>query len=85
MGREDTAHEHASSSFAKEIAGEIHKARRAHEFDELILVAEPHFLGKLDAALDRPTHRTLKHKVPKDLASIPSGEVASHMRDILPL
>jgi protein required for attachment to host cells len=85
MGHEQTAHEHVVEGFIKEIAGELKQARAQGRFDDLILVASPQFLGGLRQALDAPTAHKVVGSVSKDLASIPHGQVASHIADVLPL
>jgi protein required for attachment to host cells len=85
MAKQQSSHERQVANFARELAQQIQLARLSHELDELILVADPHFLGTLESALDRPTHHTLKHKVSKDLCRTPTRDIASHISDVLPL
>ena len=52
MTRENGGPKHnAIAAFAKDIAGELHKARHAGAFREFAVVAAPRFLGVLRAAL----------------------------------
>lgn len=52
MTRENGGPKHqAIAAFAKEIAGELHKARHAGAFREFAVVAAPRFLGILRTAL----------------------------------
>lgn len=85
MSHEHTAHEHVVEGFIKELAGELQDARAKGRFDDLILVASPQFLGGLRQALDAPTARKVVGSVSKDLAAVPSGQVAQHIADVLPL
>lgn len=83
MGHEETAHQRVASNFARSIASELEAGRVAHAFDDLVLVAEPHFLGVLKAALDRPTSRTISAVLGKDLAHVPLHDMAGHINSTL--
>jgi len=85
MHHEQSAHEHVSERFAQTIASQLQHARGAGEFDDLILVAEPKFLGRLRAALDPATAHRVVGSVTKDLAHVPAQSVAEHIADVLPL
>lgn len=85
MSTEHSAHQHVAAQFAKEIADELKKERAHGEFNDLILVAEPRFLGLLRGSLDSQTAHHVVSSVSKDLASVSSGDVAQHIRDVLPL
>lgn len=85
MGHEETAHQRVASNFARLIARELDSARVAHQFDELVLVAEPHFLGILKAALDTPTSRTVSAILAKDLAKVPLHDMREHINGALSL
>lgn len=85
MHPEHTAHEHVVESFVREIASHIARARAEGRFSDLILVAEPRFLGALRGALDAATSHTVKASVTKDLAAVTSGSIAKHISEVLPL
>lgn len=79
LAHEQTAHERVVQNFAREIAEALRKARTANEVDELMLVAEPGFLGELTGALDKPTAKLVVAKVRKDLAIAQSDEILEHV------
>jgi protein required for attachment to host cells len=85
MNREHTAHEHVIEGFIRTIAEQLQRARAQGSFDDLILVAEPRFLGGLRGALDAPTAHKVVASVTKDLAAVPSAGIAKHVADVLPL
>lgn len=85
MNHEHTAHEHVVEHFIGEIADQLQKARMEGSFDDLILVAEPRFLGGLRGALDAPTAHKVVASVTKDLAAVPWNGIAKHIEDVLPL
>lgn len=44
-----------AQDFARELADHLNQAREAGRFRQLVLLAEPHFLGILRKQLDKPT------------------------------
>jgi protein required for attachment to host cells len=85
MHHEHSAHDHVIERFAKELASQLARGRAEGRFDDLILVAEPKFLGLLREALDSTTTRHVVSSVTKDLAAVPSRSVAGHIAEVLPL
>jgi protein required for attachment to host cells len=85
MHHEHTAHDHVVETFIRQLATELQHARAKGRFDDLILVAEPRFLGCLRGALDAPTAHKVVASVTKDLAAVPSAGVAKHVANVLPL
>jgi protein required for attachment to host cells len=55
-------------NFARELAQRLDAARAKGEFDELILIAAPQFLGQLSAHLDEVTRRLVTRRIDKNLA-----------------
>ena len=66
-------------SLAWAIAERLDAARNAHAYDELVLVAEPRFLGLLRRALDRATAALVVASVDKDLVAFDAAELLSHL------
>jgi protein required for attachment to host cells len=64
---EVSATEHEAQVFAHELAARLRKGRVEQEMDALVLVAAPHFLGLLRAALDDQTRKCVIHEIDKDL------------------
>lgn len=58
-------HEVIAQKFAAQIADVISSAHRANKFDQLILAAEPHFLGLIRLNL-RPDLREIISEVPRE-------------------
>ena len=85
MGQEETSHEHVAATFAKSIAEDLRKGRMDNQFHQLLLVAEPHFLGMLEAALDKPTAKLVSGTLNKDYANVPGHEMFALVRKSLPL
>jgi protein required for attachment to host cells len=85
MQHEETAHEHIAKQFANTVANELSKARASGAFVQLVLVAEPGFLGLLREALDKPTSALVIDSVAKNLSVERPNEVAAHLGNALPL
>lgn len=66
LQQQETHHEHISKQFAKEIADTLESARIDLKFDELVLVAEPRFLGLLRAGLSNESKKLIQHEVKKE-------------------
>ena len=67
--------------FARRIARRLDEARRKDEFEELIVVAGPPFLGLLRAAFSKPTKARVTHEVPKDLVHSPVADLRRHLEE----
>lgn len=57
--------------FAKSISEELERGVNEHLYDNLILVSEPNFLGKVRAALSKKTANIVSRTLHKDLANVP--------------
>lgn len=55
LNRHEESTEHKANVFAKKLCNLLHDGRTHNEYDELILVAEPHFLGRIRSFLDKET------------------------------
>lgn len=53
--------------FAKRIVVQLERGRRRQDFDDIVLVAGPPFLGFLRRALTEPLRQMVRAEVPKDL------------------
>jgi len=65
--RENDPRAREAIRFAKRISRRLDEARRKGEFDELIVVAGPPFLGVMREELSRPTRQRVVHEIRKDL------------------
>lgn len=77
LGRGFTHHEQAAKDFARKIADQLGVARRNKQFHNLVLVAEPHFLGLLREALDSETRAVIKHEINREYAQGSDSEIRS--------
>lgn len=65
--------------FAKRIARELSAASRAGDFDGLVLVAGPAFLGLLRAALPKHVKSAVVGEVARDLVHLPKTKLRAHL------
>jgi protein required for attachment to host cells len=65
---EMSAAEHATQLFAKRVGDYLDKARTAHRYDRLHLVAPPRFLGQLRKSLGKEVQKLVREELPKDLS-----------------
>lgn len=83
LSREESASERVAANFARKLASRLSAARKAHEFDELVLVAEARFLGLLRGALDDATSKSVVTSVDKDLVAFDLAALPAHLGGVL--
>jgi protein required for attachment to host cells len=69
--------------FAEHLANYLEDATARREFDSLVLVAPPHFLGMLRGALRRQSAHHLRATVDKDLSSLDVHDLRERLADIV--
>ncbi|MGB7290531.1 MAG: host attachment protein [Candidatus Macondimonas sp.] len=75
-------HDQEAQRFAHELAERLHVHHNAHDFDGLVLVAPPRFLGLLRGALDEQVAKQVLASFDRDLTRIhTAAEVQSHLPD----
>jgi len=77
--REDDPRRREAVKFARRIARRLDEARRKDEFEQLIVVAGPAFLGLMREEMSRPTRARVVHEVHKDLVHGPVEALRSHL------
>ena len=77
-GGERRPRKHEAELFARQIAEQLDAATPG-EFDRLVLMAGPAFLGLLRAALSKALHLKLVAEVPKDLVHQGDDAVRAHL------
>ena len=74
--REETsAAEHATELFAKRVGDYLDKARTAHRYDRLHLIAPPKFLGRLRKELGKEVQKLVAEELPKDLSWLNARDI----------
>lgn len=72
--------QHRIELFARRIGAELERARAAHRFERIVLVADPAFLGRLRRTLPPALRACIAATVTRDLINQPDSDV----RDYLP-
>ncbi len=78
-GSEQTPRKHEASSFAHRIAAQLESDLRAGQYDRLVVMAGPGFLGLLRQALPRSVQGVIAAEVPKDLVHQSGPDVLDHL------
>lgn len=69
--------------FARDVADVLAKGRHERRYEELILVAEPKFLGLLRKALDDETRDRVAHEVTKNITREPLAGITKAVDAVL--
>ena len=73
------ATEHATELFVKRVSDYLDKARTAHRYDRLHLVAPPKFLGQLRKELGKEVEKLVTSELPKDLSWLNERELEQRL------
>jgi protein required for attachment to host cells len=76
---EPSATEHATELFAKRVGEYLDKARTAHRYDRLHLIAPPRFLGQLRKELGKEVEKLVTDELPKDLSWLSARDIERHL------
>jgi protein required for attachment to host cells len=66
-------------AFAREITDVLQRGHAEHRYEDLILVAPPHFLGTLNGQLDAQVRDCVSLALPKDLTSADTRVILEHL------
>ena len=78
-GGEYSARRHEAAAFARRIAAELERTHARGEFDGLIVMSGPRFLGLLREALPESIRATLVSEVTKDLVHQGIDSIIEHL------
>jgi len=81
IGSDRRPRKHEAVVFAQKIADVLEHARRDEEFDRLVLMAPPVFLGLLRKALPESVRASVAAEVAKDLVRQSPAAVQAHLPD----
>lgn len=73
-------HDKVSVDFARELAAVLQHGRNEHDYQRLVLVAPPRFLGQLRQALDTQVARRVVDSRDKDLVNASPAEIEALLR-----
>ncbi len=77
--RENDPRQREAVRFARRIARRLDEARRKNEYEQLIVVAGPAFLGLMREEMSRPTRERVVHEIHKDLVHSPAKALRKHL------
>jgi protein required for attachment to host cells len=80
---EEKAHQHLGEVFSKQIADLLEKERGRSTFDQVVLIAEPKFLGMIKAQLSQSTLKTLLATIGKELDERQENHLLERALDLL--
>ena len=83
MSRKEGPHERVVSNFARALTDKLQQARMENQYERLVLVAPPRFLGLLRSSLDGPTAQLVVGSIDKDLASSKEAELIEHLGEVI--
>jgi protein required for attachment to host cells len=75
----DDPKEHEIDQFAKALAHRLDQGRTHNEYDHLVLVAAPAFLGKLRDTLDKHVLHQVALSMDKDLSQVSADELRARL------
>lgn len=78
-GGEETPRRHEALAFASRIIHSLDAARNAHEFERLVLIAGPRFIGMLRAAMSKPLADLVVVEIVKDLMHETEDEIRTYL------
>lgn len=76
----DSKNHHLEEGFAMEIAELITKVANENGFQQLVLVADPKFLGRLKSRLDASVSKRIVGTVNKDYVNMPEHELGERIQ-----
>lgn len=65
--------------FAQELAHELNQGRCSQQFDQIILVAPPAFLGLMNEKIDGQTEKLITERLGKDYTQVTEKELVGHL------
>jgi protein required for attachment to host cells len=74
---------HTADQFAKELALNLKEGRVKNNFDHLVIIAEPSFLGRLRGFLDKETCDKISMTINKNLTHLTEHELFPYLKDML--
>lgn len=79
-GKRTDPEEDASLQFARELCKELWLSLQRKDFENLTIVAEPHFLGKIKAEMNPHLEKSVINWLRKDLQKIPDSELGEFLQ-----
>jgi len=78
LGQEGAKHQH-SATFARTLGNHLETARHKHQFDKLIVMSPPGFLGELRKKMSHETNKSVVSEIDKNLVRHHLNEIQAHI------
>ncbi|MEO5971210.1 MAG: host attachment protein [Bdellovibrionia bacterium] len=79
LDRHEGAVSHIAEIFAQRLAGRLQKGRIDNEYERLILVADPRFLGLLRGCIDKETARRVVETSSHNYTDLPKNDLNEYL------
>ena len=76
---ENTPQQHEAMTFAHQIVHTLEAARTSHQFNQLVVIAGPHFIGLLREAMPKPLTALIVAEIVKDLLHESEDAIRSYL------
>lgn len=80
LGHRNTRSEERARAFAKQLAAEVRSSWSSQHYGDLVVVAEPHFLGRILRALPAGLRFRVRAQVPRELQRTSVREAERFLR-----
>lgn len=76
--------ERVAQEFAKKVADYLDQERQKKSFDNLVLFADPHFLGRMRSSFSKKLREVVAKEVTKDLGAVTTTEIKNRLWPEMP-
>ena len=83
LGQQNLLHEQAALRFAKRLARQVNMAKEEGRFDDLVLIAEPRFLGFLRTAFAKKLERLQPKTINREIKFIDTKRIEKRVTNLL--
>lgn len=80
-----SAKQHEAETFAKELVGMLDQRRNRQEFDRVVIMAAPQFLGQLREEMPPELQKIVLQEVNKSLAQGSADDIRKYLPEVLPV
>ncbi len=84
LEQETDPKKHEADNFARLVAAFLEKTHNDEHFDELVIVAEPSFLGLLRSHLNEQVKKLVTLELDKNITTLDAADIRSHLPEYLP-
>lgn len=71
--------ERVAQEFAKKVSTFLEESHQKQKFDELVLISDPHFMGRLRGLMSKEVKQAIAREVIKDLGMVTAQELQNRL------